>query len=872
MTSECILQLDDPQAAPGIVGGKGASLARMVRAGLPVPSGFHVTTKAYHMFIQENSLQAPLRAALQKADLNKPGDLERASRTIQELFLEAPIPSELAAELVGAYSNLEGVQPAVAVRSSATAEDLPEASFAGQQESYLNVCGADQVLQAVKKCWASLWTARGIGYRHRKGISEEDIALAIVIQNMVPAEAAGILFTVHPMQGREDQMLISSAWGLGDAIVGGRVSTDDFIVDKASARVVEQKIADKTHRTVQVDGGTQDQEVPDNLRKVPSLDADSLMELSQLGDQIEALYQQPMDIEWALADGDFYILQARPITTLPAKKQDAAEEWILPDPKKRFLRTSVIDFMPNPISPLFASLAFPIYNRSLGMVMADMTNAKPEDFPTELLVTINSYAYYCASFSAREWWGMLSKLGVQMPKLIRNGVTHFRETAYPAHRQTVEELASIPLNSLSRRDMWEQARELLQKTFTYLIVLQIDTLGAAAGSEGLFTTLYEKYMRMEGDPPASIFVMGFDSAPIRSEKSLFDLAQAAQSDPELVDAILNKDVLEICDPFEDGVAKTGEVSPAWQSWCQQFQLHLETYGHILYDLDFSHPLPIDDPTPMIEVIKMFLRGEGSNPHERQREAAQRRETASKELMQRARGLRGWILRKALGWAQTLASAREDSIASIGLAYPRIRSLFDMIGEDLAQSGMIDESQDLYWLEAAEVEAALTRMETSEAQVPMCDVINNRKATARERARLVPPSQLPYSDTYMGFKLESFIPGEGGPQGDRLKGVAASSGCVTGTACVLHGPEDFERMLPGGILVAKITTPAWTPLFAMAAGVVTDIGGPLSHGSIVAREYGIPAVLGTGSASRLIQHGQQITVNGDEGYIILPSRE
>lgn len=870
MTKEIILQLDDPQATLETVGGKGASLARLSRAGLPVPPGFHVTTRAYQIFLQENNLQVPLREVLQNIDPDNPSDLERASKTIQALFIQGSMPARIAAELVSAYGELEGSEPAVAVRSSATAEDLPEASFAGQQESYLNVCGSDQMLLAAKKCWASLWTARAIGYRHRQGISEDGLALAIVVQELVPAEVAGILFSIHPTHKNEDQVFISSAWGLGDAIVGGRVSTDNFVTDKTSGSLVECELADKEIMTVRVNGGTRDEAVPENLRKVATLDNDALKSLTSLGTQIETLYQQPMDIEWALADGAFYILQARPITALPEREQAVEADWPLPNPEKRYLRTSVIDYMPNPLSPLFATLGIPTYNRSLCVMMAGMTNAKPEDYPQELISTINSFAYYCGSYSRKEWWNMLSKLGVRLPTLIKQGVTHFRETAYPEYCQVIEELQSTPLESLTPMEMWKQTEKLLAATMEYMAVLQVDTLGAAAGSEGLFTTLYDRFIHAEGDPPASTFLMGYNSAPIQSEKSLFDLAQAAQSDPELADGILHKDVQLVCSEIERWDPGSEEPSEAWVSWCRQFQEHLQTYGHILYDLDFSQPLPADEPTPMIEAIKMFLRGEGINPHERQREAEERREAATQGLNQRARGLRGWAVRKALGWAQNLASAREDSIASIGLAYPRIRSLLERIGQELTHAGVIEQNEDLYWLEASEIEGALIRMESGGTLDSMTDLIDSRKAAHIEKAKLIPPTQLPYSDTFMGFNLETFGASEKGPEGDRLSGVAASSGCVTGTACVLHGPQDFDRMLRGGILVAKITTPAWTPLFAMAAGVVTDIGGPLSHGSIVAREYGIPAVLGTGSASRLIQHGQQITVNGDEGFIILPS--
>jgi phosphohistidine swiveling domain-containing protein len=218
----------------------------------------------------------------------------------------------------------------------------------------------------------------------------------------------------------------------------------------------------------------------------------------------------------------------------------------------------------------------------------------------------------------------------------------------------------------------------------------------------------------------------------------------------------------------------------------------------------------------------------------------------------------------------MAQVREDSVASIGLAYPRLRELLKELGRRMMEADALQEPADIFWLEASEIVNSLAALDDGKTLPSMQERIVARKAELKAAKKLMPPTQLPPSDTYMGLPIQAFVPGEGGQEGDKLKGVAASAGQVTGTACVLHGPEDFDQMRPGAILVAKMTTPAWTPLFAMAGGVVTDIGGPLSHGSIVAREYGIPAVLGTGAATRVIKSGQRITVDGDAGFVSLAS--
>ena len=310
----------------------------------------------------------------------------------------------------------------------------------------------------------------------------------------------------------------------------------------------------------------------------------------------------------------------------------------------------------------------------------------------------------------------------------------------------------------------------------------------------------------------------------------------------------------------------------WAEWKRRVDAHLEKFGHILYDFDFAKPIPAEDPAPSLETVKMYMRGQGVNPHERQGKLERAREQATEQLLARARGLRGWAVRKALNWATSLAQVREDSIASIGLAYPRLRELLMELGRRMTRAGAIAQPADIFWLEEAEIEGRLDALDKGEGFESMLKVINDRKKIRQAEKKIMPPTQLPYSKTYMGIPIEAFIPGEGGHEGDRIKGVGASGGKVTGIACVLHGPEDFDQMQQGFILVAKLTTPAWTPLFAMAGGVVTDIGGPLSHGSIVAREYGIPGVLGTGAATHLIQSGQQITVDGDTGYVTLQTEE
>jgi pyruvate,water dikinase len=362
--------------------------------------------------------------------------------------------------------------------------------------------------------------------------------------------------------------------------------------------------------------------------------------------------------------------------------------------------------------------------------------------------------------------------------------------------------------------------------------------------------------------------MGYDTAPVRSEKALFDLATWAEAQGGLKHYLMEAPTRDLAKALNQEAPPAGVTGESWSEWRHQFGAYQQEFGHILYNFDFVAPVPAEDPAPALEAIKMYLREEGSDPHERQERLNAARINATEALLKRARGLRGWAVKKALSWAQSMGEVREDSVASIGLAYPRLRQLLLELGHRLVEAGAFEAPADIFWLKETEVERLLSSLQNGQQPKSMQGQVQERKSKLKARRNLIPPSQLPFSKSYYGIPIEMFVPHEGDQEAGKLKGVGASAGVVTGAAYVLHGPEDFDQMKQGGILVAKMTTPAWTPLFAMAGAVVTDIGGPLSHGSIVAREYGIPAVLGTGAATHVIKTGQVITVDGDAGQVIL----
>jgi pyruvate,water dikinase len=870
MKTNYILPLNDKNASLENVGGKGNSLARMVNAGLPVPGGYYITTEAYKIFVSENNLKARILEALEITDHSKPDSLEIASQAITRMFTSSPIPDEIANEIVLAYAELPGRYPPVAVRSSATAEDLPEASFAGQQETYLNVCGDEAILEATRKCWASLWTARAIGYRIRHGIRPENIALAVVIQLLIPAEAAGIMFTANPVNGRRDQVVINASWGLGDAVVGGRVTPDTLTCDKISGDLIERDTAEKCTQTVRTETGTVDAQVPELMQLAPVLSDHQAKELVQLGSEIENLYGMPMDIEWTLFDGQFAIVQARPITALPAPEAEVPTDWDLPEGVYIAMQNNIVELMADPLTPLFKTMGLNAVNTSMGNLLTAFFG-KPGLMPVELIITVNEYAYYNGSIKFGNMIRLLLRSGSILKYMFTGAVERWTETGRPIYINTVDTWRSQEWVTFNSSELIHAARELTEAAIDAYGALVSGVIPAAWISEAIFTFI-NKLVKRRDDPGAPTYLMGFENVPIQSEKALYDLVKWIQTQPALNTYLLDTPTPDLIEHIQRGEKPPKVKRDEWVYWQTRFQAHLGEYGHMIYYLDFGRTVPADDPAPLVETIKLFLTGQGTNPYERQAELAKRRETATHQMLYRLKGVRLKLFRRNLERAQKYAPLREDGLADVGLSYPLVRNILLEVGRRLVAGGMIKDSEDIFWLPQDEVEGAAHRMDQGVVLDDRSEMVLRNKAIWRAAIRAIPPMALPQIKIFGKDLMALKSGGLKGKGDDILKGVGASPGSVTAAASVIHGPENFSKMRVGEILVAPLTTPAWTPLFTRAAGIVTDVGGPLSHGSIVAREYGIPAVLGTGGATRRIKNGQVITVDGSSGTVTLSQPE
>ncbi len=625
-----------------------------------------------------------------------------------------------------------------------------------------------------------------------------------------------------------------------------------------------------------LESGTREQPLPEDLRSKAVLSDQEAAALAGLGVRIEALYGgTPMDIEWTLADGEFAILQARPITALPPNPGDEPEEqveppseWKRPDPRGIYGRGSITEQLPEPLTPLFSSLGGPIIDQETRRIYAEYMGVKEWEGPA--FDTINDYAYLNMNFSQ---WTMIRM--VLSSLLIARKMLSDAEARYRAARQhyieVVQRYQARPLADYRAAGLLDGARQLTRQAISLYTVLQSGVIPAAGTSEMLFTQTYNHLIKKAGDPQASVFLIGFVSTPIHAEQALYDLVGWAKSQAGLATHLAAEPAAKLAAELNHAAAlptPAGVEPEAWSEWRLRFAEHLAAYGHSTYDMDFSRAVAADDPAPLLETCRMYLLGKAGSPYDRLQALAERREQATQAMLKRLRGLKRWIFLKQLRSAQRNAPLREDGFSDLGLGYPQLRRMLRELGSRLARAGMFAQPDDVFWLKAEELEQAAAALDQGQPVEAMLETIRQRKAVWRAEQRLVAPLVLPPGSKLFGFDYEKLSAARASDDVNVIKGFGASQGKVTGTARVLLGPQDFSLMQPGDVLVAPITTPAWTPLFAMASAIVTDIGGPLSHSSIVAREYGLPAVLGTGVATRRIRSGQRITVDGDAGSVTL----
>lgn len=913
------------------VGGKGANLGELTHAGLPVPPGFCVTADAYRTFIEATHVGDTIRDLLAATRIDDAENVEKNTAQIRELLTAQPMPPDVAAQVLAGYSRLAaelGTPDAnipVAVRSSATAEDLPGASFAGQQDTYLNIRGNDALLEHVRKCWASLWTARAVTYRVKQSFDHSQVALAVVVQAMIQSEVAGILFTANPVTHSRDELVINASWGLGEAIVSGLVSPDTWIIRKADGAITLREIADKDLAIHYApEGGTVEEHVAPDRRTIPSLSDSQLAQLTALGIQVEAHYAVPMDIEWGLvhhldenagfqrhdapstplnpggappqfqvgalqAHDKIYLLQARPITTLeqtgPAEPKTALLYPLTDNAPGEYNRTMFIEIFPDPLSPAFLSVVKQLFQEMLDFTVKTLGFDPPRDVEAigiyynqpyfhrdyvqsalaplsphtrEALVAqlVNPFGKHERNLPLEfslHYLGMvfrLLRLMLTLPNQLPGLVAEYRAAIDRANTAPLDNISDAEISEQIRTLVFDHASKLLDYDFLMiaLIGLSYQTLG----------TLLTRYYGDDSEQVRAKLVSGVTgNVTMETNKQLWDLAQAAKRDPQVAS------VLRQSAPSEDRAQL--EESSGGRAFLTQLDQFLAAYGHREVRMDIMYPTWGEDPTPVFAFIRAYLDvDESSNPHNQQARLVKEREALAQDVNVRLqRDLRGrFIIAPIFRWilAHTQKHTRDRDTMHFELTrlFPSFRRFLNALAARWIARGILDRHDDVYFLMLDEI------IGLSATPRPMQEQVRARRAEFEANSRIAAPGIV-----RDGKVVDAPLPtATGALAAGQYRGIAGSPGRVTGAARVIRGPDEFDRLQNGDILIAPLTNPVWTPLFAIAGGLVTEVGGILSHGAIVAREYGIPAVMAVPGATQVFHEGQRLTVDGNKGIVSL----
>jgi rifampicin phosphotransferase len=884
-----------------LVGGKAANLGELIAAGLPVPDGFCLTTEAYReatRTVQDGVLAelGNLQAALPPGAPGRADELAEAAGRARAAIRALPVPPRITAAVEQAYAALGKATP-VAVRSSATAEDLPFASFAGQQDTYLNVTGIDAVLEAVRDCWASLWTDRAVAYRAALGIAPHEVALAVVIQRMVDAASAGVMFTANPLTGRRREAVIDAAPGLGEAVVSGAVNPDHFVVDTESARVLERKLGDKRVMVRPLPGGgTETQDLP-GPAGASSLTDGQAVELAALGAEAERHFGSPQDTEWAIdTGGALWLTQSRAITTL------------YPIPENRYPGTgsrvylcfSLAQGLTRPLTPMglaalrlvassvarAAGFAVPEprrgpspYAEAAQRIYFDLTTPIRSAVGRRILPRVFDVMEARSAMVLRQVFGdprfsvtSRTPLGLVrhvLPAAVRARAPEsvlrafFRPKAALRRldrftRQFADELElGAGAGPVERLDHAE--RVLADRLFAMVpAILPLPALGFAmlwvAGKLLGGADRWEDLQKVLRGLPQNVTT--------EMDLELWCLASALKDDRESRTALEARQPSELAAEFD-----AGRLPPVLHAGLVRF---LERFGHrAVAEIDVGMPRWSDDPTHILGVLANYLRlaDPAMAPDVQFSRAAAEAEAEVERLVAEARSrgrVRGLLVGAALRRTRLFAGLRELPKYQLVLGLAEVRRQLARVGAALAADGQLESPDDIFFLDFEEARHALAHGSANGARPGRLRelVLERRAAYSSELGRRHIPRIL-LSD---GTEPEVLYAAGAVVAEGALSGSPASAGSVTAPARVILDPVG-AHLEPGEILVAPSTDPGWTPLFLTAGGLVMEMGGPNSHGAVVAREYGIPAVVGVPDATARLATGQKITVDGGAGSVV-----
>jgi phosphohistidine swiveling domain-containing protein len=798
-----------------LAGGKGANLGELVQAGFPVPPGFVVTTDAYVHVTESFDVRG----------WDDAGDVE----SFRHAVASAILPSALRSEIESAYDALGGGQ--VAVRSSATAEDLPGAAFAGQQDTYLGVAGADGVVDAVRRCWASLWTDRAIAYRRRLGIEPAEVAIAVVVQSLVDAEVAGVLFTADPVTGTRGRTVIDASAGLGESVVSGLVTPDHFVVGEDGVTLswsagLGEVVIRPTAGGVRREAGT--------ATAKPILDDAQVATLARLGAEVETHFGRPQDIEWVLAGGSIFLVQSRPMTALPPPP-------IRLHPIQKRAARVLLDYLPVRPYPLDVTTWWPFGPAGLMLAVAKGLGVRIDE--AGLLPEVDGVVERFVPPMP-----LPSSKTVTAPFRILWRAARFdpaRWTADPRYLRfdaSVRALRSASVERMRWGTLLRVPRS-VARAITPIIGLRADYLPGSALAVGrllaLLTVLGQR--RLLGD-----LLVGARTRTSDGNDALERLAASVRSTPSLRNAFAAHDPADL----ESALAELGNLEVV-ERFRVDFAAFLDEFGHreTVSPVLASSPTWSEQPVVALGLIRLLA---FTDQPGRVSPASAAERTLLRHPLLASRSRRR-IAERIVDRAREGIRFREDSHFEFMRLLPPLRAALVEMGRRLAAAGLLDTAGDVFHLRLEELETI-----ADPERMPSAQAARLRSAVRTRRGRREELASLKLLD------VSQIYPAPTG--GVLVQGSPASSGVATGRVRVILDASDFGSLLPGEVLVCPYTNPSWTPLFSRAAAVVVDSGGVGSHAAIVAREYGLPAVMGTGSATTVLITGEVVAVDGNTGRV------
>lgn len=848
-----------------LVGGKGLNLGELSNIqGIQVPEGFCVTTVGYEKAIEQNENLQTLLQQLTKLKLEDRAQIGEMSKEIREVIMAVQIPSDVV-EAVAHYLSRFGNEHAYAVRSSATAEDLPYASFAGQQDTYLNIIGKEAILQHVRKCWASLFTERAVMYRMKNGFEHNQVSICVVVQKMVFPEATGILFTADPVTSNRKVLSIDASFGLGEALVSGLVSADNYKVKEGE--ITEAMIATKKVAIYALkEGGTETKQIDPAQQKIQTLSEQQILQLAQIGRQIEAYFGCPQDIEWCLARNTFYIVQSRPITTLyPIPEENDGENHV-------YISVGHQQMMTDAMKPL--GLSFFLLTTSAPMRKAG----------GRLFVDATQRL---ASPASRDY--LINTLGKSDP-LIRDALTTVVErdnfiTLLPDDEKQKSVGKSVPPVSTQPEIENDPAivTELIQNSEASLEELK-ENMQLKSGVDVLDFILedIQQLKKVLFNPQSIAVIMAGMNASTwinekmeqwLGEKNAADtLSQSVQNNITSEMGLALMEVADVIRPYEEVIAYLQHVeNDSFLDELVQFKggekareaidAFLNKYGmRCSGEIDITKTRWSEKPTTIIPMILNNIRDFEYGASKRKfEEGLQEALKKEEELVDRLQHLpdgkqKVEETKRMIRNIRNFIGYREYPKYGMINRYFIYKQALLKEAEQLVQSGVIHEVDDIYYLTFEELHEVVRTKKLD------YELIHKQKSDYKLYEKLTPPRIMTSDGEIITgkYKREN-IPA------DAIAGLSVSSGVVEGRARVILNMEE-ANLEEGDILVTAFTDPGWTPLFVSIKGLVTEVGGLMTHGAVIAREYGLPAVVGVENATKLIKDGQRIRVHGTEGYI------